>query len=198
MIGYIEGKIIDIDMTQAVVLTTGWVWYCVLINEIIYSQIALEQNVNFYIYHHKTENSESLFGFLDKTDKQVFTELIKISGVWGKVAMLILSLWVDKLIAAVQWWDNKTIESIKWIGKKMAEKIILELKDKDFIMQADIVTQTEQKAQVALPRDIAEDIKNTLVNMGYNPKDVDNVLAKLPENMEDIGSILPYCIRELS
>ena len=80
----------------------------------------------------------------------------------------------------------------------MAEKIILELKDKDFIMQADIVTQTEQKAQVSLPRDIAEDIKNTLVNMGYNPKDVDNVLAKLPENMEDIGSILPYCIRELS
>lgn len=198
MIGYIEGKIIDIDMTQAVVLTTGGVWYCVLINEIIYSQIALEQNVNFHIYHHKTENSESLFGFLDKTDKQVFTELIKISGVWGKVAMLILSLWVDKLIAAVQWWDNKTIESIKWIGKKMAEKIILELKDKDFIMQADIVTQTEHKAQVSLPRDIAEDIKNTLVNMGYTPKDVDNVLAKLPENMEDIGSILPYCIRELS
>lgn len=198
MIGYLEGKIIDVNMWETVVLTSGGVWYTVLINEIIYSRIALDENVNFHIYHHKTENSESLFGFLEKTDKQVFTELIKISWVWGKVAMLILSLWVDKLIAAVQGWDNKTIESIKWIGKKMAEKIILELKDKDFIVNANIVSSVQEENIITLPRDVADDIKNTLVNMWYNPKEVEKVLSKLPEDMEDIGSILPYCIRELS
>jgi hypothetical protein len=45
---------------------------------------------------------------------------------------------------------------------------------------------------------VAADIKNTLVNMWYQGSDVDNVLSKLPKEMEDIGSILPYCIRELS
>lgn len=198
MIGYLEGEIIDINSLETVVLTSGWVWYTVLINDIIYSQVALNERVNFYIYHHRTENSESLFGFLEKTDKQVFTELIKISGVWWKVAMLILSLWVDKLIASVQWWDNKTIESIKWIGKKMAEKIILELKDKDFIINANVVASVKQETSIALPKDIADDIKDTLVNMWYNPKDVEKVLSKLPEDMEDIWNILPYCIRELS
>jgi Holliday junction resolvasome RuvABC DNA-binding subunit len=80
----------------------------------------------------------------------------------------------------------------------MAEKIILELKDKDFILNANIISSVQEENIITLPRDVANDIKNTLVNMGYNPKDVEKVLSKLPEDMEDIGSILPYCIRELS
>lgn len=198
MIGYLQGKIIDLNMQEAIILTSGWVWYTVSINEVIYAQIALEETVHFHIYHNRTENSESLFGFLDKQDKDVFTELIKISGVWWKVGMLILSLWVAKLIWAVQMADNKTIEWIKGIWKKMAEKIILELRDKDFILNSNISSNSEQKQSIQLPMSIAADIKNTLVNMWYQGNDVDNVLSKLPKEMEDIGSILPYCIRELS
>lgn len=198
MIGYLQGKIIDLSMQECIVLTSGGVWYTVSINDIIYSRIALEETVHFHIYHHRTENSESLFGFLDKADKDVFTELIKISWVWWKVAMLILSLWVEKLIWAVQMADNKMIEWIKWIGKKMAEKIILELKDKDFIVNANISSSAQQKQPIRLPVSVSADIKNTLVNMWYQASDVDVVLSKLPEDMEDIWSILPYCIRELS
>jgi len=51
----------------------------VVINELIYAQLTQEQEVEMFIYHHKTENSEMLFGFLEKNDKQVFSELIKIS-----------------------------------------------------------------------------------------------------------------------
>ena len=144
MIGYLQGKIIDLSMQECVVLTSGGVWYTVAINDVIYSRIALEETVHFHIYHHRTENSESLFWFLDINDKEVFTELIKISWVGWKVAMLILSLWVEKLIWAVQMADNKTIEGIKWIWKKMAEKIILELKDKDFIVNVNISSSSEQ------------------------------------------------------
>lgn len=198
MIGYLQGKIIDLTMQECLVLTSGGVGYSIVINEVIYSRIALEETVHMHIYHHRTENSESLFGFLDKNDKDVFSELIKISGVWGKVAMLILSLWVEKLIWAVQMADNKTIEWIKWIWKKMAEKIILELRDKDFILNANTSSNNEEKQTIQLPMSIAADIKNTLVNMWYQGNEVDNVLSKLPKEMEDIGSILPYCIRELS
>lgn len=198
MIGYLQGKIIDLSMQEAIVLTQSGVGYTVLINEVIYSQIALHENTEFFIYHHKTENSESLFGFLTSQDKWVFSELIKISWVGGKVAMLILSLWVDKLIWAIQMADNKTIEGIKWIGKKMAEKIILELKDKDFVKNANIVETKQQKNAVALPVSVAVDIKNTLTNMGYSPADVDAVLQTIPEDLQEVGEILPYCIRQLS
>jgi len=198
MIGYLQGKIIDLSMQECVILTSGWVGYTVSINDVIYSRIALEETVHFHIYHHRTENSESLFGFLDKADKTVFNELIKISWVGWKVAMLILSLWVEKLIWAVQMADNKTIEGIKGIWKKMAEKIILELRDKDFIVNANITFSSEQKQTIRLPISVSADIKNTLVNMWYQASDVDNILSKLPEGMDDIWSILPYCIRELS
>ena len=198
MIGYLQWKIIELSMQECLILTSSWVWYSVVINEVIYSRIALEETVHLHIYHHRTENSESLFGFLDKNDKDVFTELIKISWVWGKVAMLILSLWVEKLIWAVQMADNKTIEGIKWIWKKMAEKIILELRDKDFVVNANIITSENKSNTIRLESHIASDIKNTLVNMWYHPSDVDVILSKLPEEMDDIWTILPYCIRELS
>lgn len=198
MIGYIQGKIIDIDMTECVVLTTGGVGYTVQINELIYSRLALEENVDFHIYHHRTENSEALFAFLERYDKTVFTELIKISWVGGKVAMLILTLWVERLIWAVQGADNLTIEGIKWIWKKMAEKIILELRDKDFVLDSNIVFSKSKADNIKLEFHIASDVKNTLVNMWYQSNDVDAVLSRLPEDMEDVWSILPYCIRALS
>lgn len=198
MIGFLQWKIIDISMTQAIILTQSWVWYTVLINEIIYSKLVLEEESELFIYHHRTENSENLFGFLEKADKQIFTELIKISWIWWKVAMQILSLGVENLISAVQSWDNKMIESIKWIWKKMAEKIILELKDKEFAIEIAQNISLQDNQTNNLDSDIASDLKNTLTNMWYAAKDVEEVLKKVPEDLSEIWEILPFCIRELS
>ena len=198
MIGFLQWKIIDISMTQAIILTQSWVWYTVLINEIIYSKLVLEEESELFIYHHRTENSENLFGFLEKADKQIFTELIKISWIWWKVAMQILSLGVENLISAVQSWDNKMIESIKWIWKKMAEKIILELKDKEFAIEIAQTISLQDNQTNNLDSDIASDLKNTLTNMWYAAKDVEEVLKKVPEDLSEIWEILPFCIRELS
>ncbi|MCP4523596.1 MAG: Holliday junction branch migration protein RuvA [Candidatus Gracilibacteria bacterium] len=196
MIGYLQGKIIDLDFQECIIFTQSGVGYTVLINEIIYTHLALEEETSFFIHHHKTENSEALFGFLEKSDKKVFTELIKISGIGGKVAMQILSLGVIRLITAIQNTDKKTIESIKGVGKKMAEKIILELKDKDFVVEMN--TEEKEFSGNTLDQNVAGDVKNTLVTMGYNPKDVDGVLQKVPENLASVGEIIPFCIRELS
>jgi len=124
-------------------------------------------------------------------------ELIKISWIWWKVAMQILSLWIDNLIAAVWIWDNKMIQSVKWIGKKMAEKIIIELKDKDFWIELNTINATKENLKVL---DISkfEPIKQTLKNMWYIWKDIDKVLQKLPEDITDTGEILWWVIKELS
>ncbi len=197
MISYLKWEIIELDFNSLTILTSGGVGYAVVINEIISANLVLNDDAEIFIYHHKTENSEALFGFLEKSDKDVFTELIKISWVWGKVAMQILSLWIERLIHAIQSADNKTIEGIKWIWKKMAEKIILELKDKEFKVQVDTSSWTNT-AKVFIDRSLFEQIKDTLVNMWYQGKDVERVLEGLPEEMKGAGDILPYCIRELS
>ena len=118
MISYLKWKIIELDFLSTTILTNGWVGYSVWINELTYSKLWLESEVWMFVYHHITEWNQSLFGFIDIEDKKIFWELIKISWVWWKVAMQILSLGIERLVIAVQWEDNKTIEWIKWIWKK--------------------------------------------------------------------------------
>lgn len=196
MISFLKWKIIELDFLSLTILTSSWVWYNVNINEKIYLELALELETGLYIYHHITEWYQSLFGFIDSSERKIFTELIKISWIWWKIAMQILSLSIERLLNAVIMWDNKTIESIKWIWKKMAEKIILELKDKDFW----IILQKQDKEKIwkNISQNLYDSIKNTLVNMWYNSKDIDKILSELPSWMENAWDILPYVIKELS
>lgn len=196
MISYIKWKIIDLEFNSVTILTNSWVGYELGINELIYSKLSLEEETELFVYHHKTENSENLFAFTNKTEKKLFSELIKISWIWGKVAMQILSLWVDLLISSAKLGDNKTIESIKWIWKKMAEKIIIELRDKDF--DYELVVRNSPKKTIFIEEDLFSSIKSTLTNMWYNQKDVENILRELPEDLTDAGTILPYTIKHLS
>ncbi len=195
MISYITGKIIDLEFNSVSILTSWGVAYEVWINELIYSNIWLHEEVWMYIYHNITENNQTLFGFLEKNEKKVFSEIIKISGIWWKHAMQILSLWLERLTIAISNQDNKTLEWIKWVWKKMAEKIILELKDKD--LGVSINKDTVIKANNINP-ELQSSIKSTLTNMWYNPRDIDKVLSKLPEDLKDAWEIIPYVIKSLS
>lgn len=197
MIAYLKWKIVDLDFNKAIVLTDSWVGYEVGITEITYANISLNSEIELYIYHHLTENSEALFGFLEKIDKKVFEELLKISWVWGKVALQVLSLWVVRLSQAVKNDDKKTIEQVKWVWKKMAEKIVLELKDKDFIDLWLSIKSNSLKSEVKLEKDIQEKVKSTLSAMWYNTRDIDRVLEWLPEWLDDLWEIIPFMIREL-
>lgn len=196
MISYIKWKIIELDFNSLTILTASGLGYELGINELIYSKITKEEEIELFVYHHKTENSESLFWFIESREKKVFTELIKISWIWGKVAMQILSLWVDRLLTATKSEDNKTIESIKWVGKKMAEKIILEFRDKDFWLEILLPKNTEKKSS-NLDENLLSSIKSTLTNMWYNPKDVENILQDLPAEMNDIWTIISYVVKNI-
>lgn len=195
MISFITWKIIDLDFVLVAVLTNWWVAYDIWINELIYSKLSIWEEVEFYTYHHITENNQTLFGFLEKSEKKVFSEIIKISGIWWKHAMQLLSLWIDRISIAVKNNDNKTLESVKWVWKKMAEKIILELKDKDFWVK---ITENVLQKSNNIDWELQSSIKSTLTNMGYNPRDIDKVLNDLPEEMVDAWDIIPYVIKSLS
>ncbi len=201
MIAYISGKILEVSDTSVLILPESGVWYEIGINEITFASLATRQETDLYLYHHIIEWGQSLFGFETIEEKKLFTELIKISGVGWKVALQIMSLWKHRLIEAVQSDDKKTIESIKWIGKKMAEKIVLELKDKDFV-KSHIWTSTADNSatpeQIMLPATLIENITGTLQNMWYQNRDIERVLLQVPAEYSSVEEILPFVIRELS
>jgi len=198
MIAYLKWEIIDLEANKMLLLTDSGIWYEVWISDITQVNISLNNSYWFYIYHHITEWNQSLFGFLEKTEKQLFEELIKISGIWGKVAIQILSLWENTLISAVKNEDKKLIESIKWIGKKMAEKIILELKDKDFVKNNINISSSSNSVSPKI-RDVYKesDIVSTLTNMWYSKQAIEIAISKIPEDLKTMEEIIPAVIKEL-
>ena len=195
MIWYIQGSVKDITEQNILIMTSGWVWYEIHINEKTYWNLVWKSETELYIYHNITENNQSLFWFATSEEKKIFSELIKISGVWGKVAQNILSLWAEKLSTAVMLEDKVTIESIKWIGKKMAEKIILELKDKDFIKYSEVEKNTSENSKIS-PLTKSQIIE-TLTAMWYNKDQILTTIGNVPESMESVDDILPFVIKNI-
>ncbi|MCD5380365.1 Holliday junction branch migration protein RuvA [Candidatus Gracilibacteria bacterium] len=200
MIAYLKGTVLELDFTKIVILTASGVGYEVLINELNFTKLQGLEEVEIHIHHHRTENFQFLFGFVEKQEKEVFEELIKINGVGGKVALNILSIGQTRLIEAVKSSDNKTIEGIKGIGKKGASKIILELADKDFVKNYQSSSTQKGESNISNTSHdsvVLSDVRNTLVAMGYNLPDIEKTLAKLPESITSINEIIPFVIKNI-
>lgn len=199
MLSYIKWHIKNIDLTSVIVLPESWVWYEIIINELIYAQIFDKQEVELYVYHNISENGQTLFWFINFEERVLFKELIKISWVWWRVAQNILSLGTTRLKKAILEDDKKTIESVKWVGKKMAEKIVLELADKDIITHFISETMTTKKSSNTpqIKRDLRSEILSTLTMMWYNSKKVEDILDDLPEWYESVEKIIPYVIKNI-
>ncbi len=198
MIWYLSGKILSTEESSLLILTDSGVWYEVFINGTAYAQFVWKTKADIYVYHHITEWAQSLFWLVSESEKKVFTELIKISWVGWKVALNILNLWSEKLSQAVMLEDQKTIESIKWIWKKMAEKIILELKDKDFIkLSGAWTTASDSKASNQVSSLNQSQIIETLTTMGYSKDAILRAMQDIPEWMENMDDILPHIIKNI-
>lgn len=199
MIWFLKWEILDINEKEILILTSSWVWYSVNINEKIFANLSIKKECELFIYEQITENSKNLFGFMSLDEKKVFTELIKISWIWWKVAINILNIWLDNLAEAVVNEDNKAIEAVNWIWKKWASKVILELKDKDIIKSLALwkISSWKEKKNISLDRSYDEIIES-LVNMWFDEKSVIEVLSKKPEEIATPEEIMPYVIRKIS
>lgn len=200
MLSYIKWHIKNIELNSVIVLTESWIGYEIIINELIYAHIYDKKEIELFVYHHITENGQTLFWFLTFDDRALFKELIKISWVWGKVAQNILSLGSGRLKTAILEDDKKTIESIKWVGKKMAEKIVLELSDKDFIktLQTENNLSTKKAwSTQQIKKDMKAEILSSLTLMWYNGKKIEDILQNLPEWYDTIETIIPFVIKNI-
>jgi Holliday junction resolvasome RuvABC DNA-binding subunit len=115
------------------------------------------------------------------------------------VAQMILSLWVARLKSAIANDDKKTLESVKWVWKKMAEKIILEFHDKDWVLTSSDNTSWSISKNISsnIPSDLESQILSTLTLMWYNLQKVQEILKEVPEELSTLEQILPYVIKKM-
>ncbi|MFD1467311.1 Holliday junction branch migration protein RuvA [Hymenobacter caeli] len=131
MIAYLDGKLAYKDATQAI-MDLGGVGYEVRISLATFSKLPAEGSpAKIYTYQHIKEDGQTLYGFLDPSEKALFMQLISVSGIGpGTGIVMVSSLSVGEIRDAIVNENVRAIQSIKGVGPKTAQRVILELKDK--------------------------------------------------------------------
>jgi len=129
-----------------------------------------------HIHTQVSEDQIALFGFLDSEEKRLFERLITVSGVGPKLAIKMLSgLSVERTVQAIRGQDHAQLVRIPGVGKKLAERLVVELKDKldDFAVAP---------VQASIQGPAVDDVLSALVNLGYQrvaaEKAIEQAIAK--------------------
>ena len=180
MLYSVRGKLIAIESNAAVVECGGVGYMCQTTMNTL-KAVKLNTEVTLYTYLNVREDAVDLFGFATKAELETFKNLISVSGVGPKAGLAVLSeLSPEQVAMAIASDDLKTITRAQGIGKKIAQRIVLEHKDK----LAKAATEDSSFAQAAqnsvnvsagnVPKAI-----EALGVLGYSPSDVSPVLATL-------------------
>jgi Holliday junction DNA helicase RuvA len=176
MIAHLRGKLIYKEPGQAIV-EAGGVGYDVVISVPTFTALpSVGAEASLHIHTQVSEDQIALFGFLERAEKRLFERLITVSGVGPKLAVKMLSgLPVDRAVQAIRGQDHAQLVRIPGVGKKLAERLVLELKDKldDFAVAP---------VQSAVQGPAVDDVLSALVNLGYqhaaSEKAIEQALAK--------------------
>ncbi|MEZ7494192.1 Holliday junction branch migration protein RuvA [Leeuwenhoekiella aequorea] len=130
MITFLKGKLVEKNHTDVVIECQG-VGYFVNISLHTFSLLPEGESIMLYTYLHIKEDSHTLYGFSQKSEREIFKLLISVSGVGTSIARTMLSsLDPTQVKQAIGTGDVKTIQGVKGIGAKTAQRVILDLKDK--------------------------------------------------------------------
>lgn len=130
MIAHIHGKLVEKTPTE-VVIDCGGVGYHINISLHTYSLLPDSENVKLYTHLQIKEDAHTLFGFVQKSEREIFRMLLSVSGIGAGIARTMLSsLEPKQIVQAIASGDVGTIQAVKGIGTKTAQRAILDLKDK--------------------------------------------------------------------
>ena len=196
MIYSLNGKLTYSDPTTAVVECGGVGYGCRVTYNTLQRLPDIGQNVLLYTYLNVREDAVDLFGFFEKEELECFKLLITVNGVGPKAAIAILSeLSPNSLRVAISQSDTKTITRAQGVGPKMAQRIVLELKDKVGVAISD-----EDDNGVSVSSVSSSDSKNeavsALVALGYSQSEAQKAISNC-DLTKDTEQIIKHALKYL-
>ncbi len=177
MFYHLDGKVAELGQGMAVIDCNG-VGYLVNTSLTTQSRLKVGERSKLYISESVREDAFELFGFATKSEKRSFDLLIGVSGVGPKAALSILSSYTPEALAmAILSGDEKALTVAPGIGKKIAQRVILELKDKLAKESGDFELPMKSGAPVAVGDGKLSDAAAALAVLGYGPAEI-NVALK--------------------
>ncbi len=193
MISFIKGRLFEKTPTEIIVDCNG-VGYQINISLHTYSLLPVSENIFVYTYFLVKEDAQVLYGFIEKSEREIFKLLISVSGIGGNTARNILSYITPKeLMQAIASNDVKTIQAVKGIGVKTAQRLILDLREK-VIKLYDL-----QDLTVPVHNTNAEEALSALEVLGFVRKAAEKVVAKIIDKTPDatVETIIKQALKNL-
>lgn len=193
MIAHIQGKLVEKTPTE-VVIDCGGVGYHINISLHTYSLLPGTDQIKLFTYLQVKEDAHTLFGFVEKSEREIFKMLLSVSGIGASIARTMLSsLEPKQIIRAIAAGDVATVQSIKGIGAKTAQRAILDLKDK--------VLKLYDLDEVSIfPNNTNKDeALSALEVLGFNKKLAEKVVDKIVANDAEatVESIIKQALKNL-
>ncbi len=180
MITHIKGKLVEKNPTYVVIECNG-IGYLLHISLYTHAKIADTEAIKLYTYFSVKEDSQTLFGFADRVEREIFKLLISVSGVGNSIARTMLSsMTPEQVQKAIASEDVATIQSVKGIGAKTAQRVIIDLRDK--------IVKTYQISEdlVDSNNTIKEQALSALEVLGYSRKQVEKLIQKIIQDNPEI------------
>lgn len=180
MIATLEGTVSE-KLFDIVVLDVHGVGYGLFVTNEDYGHLTAGQPAKVYVYEHIREVSHDLFGFVKLDTKKLFEQLLGVNGVGPKMALSVLSIGTtDSVRGAIATGDVKFIQQANGVGKRVAERLVVDLKDKVGLEGVELATTGLLQSDAALMKD---DAVEALVSLGYSPQDASKALQNVDEKL---------------
>jgi Holliday junction DNA helicase RuvA len=192
MISSLKGEISEIG-NNFVEIDVNDVGYLVWCGSNFLKRRTVGEKMKIYTYQSVSENDVSLFGFETIDEVNLFKMLISVSGVGPKTAAQIMGQ-VDsgEIIKAIGDADVRFFEKVKGIGKKTAQRIIIDLKSK-----IGGLGELDLSADAKAMADKENDLILSLKQLGFDRKEIEKVMTKLPKELETIEEKLSWCLEKI-
>lgn len=174
MIEYIKGRLSGLNPAAAVIETAGGTAYILQISLPTFSRLEGQTEVKLLVHESIREDAWTLYGFIDESERELFRQLIGVSGVGASTARMILSaLPSAELASVIASSDLKRLKSVKGVGAKTAERIIVDLRDKIKAPEDTLLVQSPATSEAF------EEALAALVMLGFTTQQSRKVLKKL-------------------
>ena len=193
MITQVRGRLVEKSPTEVVVDCNG-VGYLLHISLNTFSSLPADENVVLYTHLSIREDAHTLFGFINKTEREIFKLLISVSGVGPSIARTMLSSMTSEEIQnAIASENVQLIQSVKGIGIKTAQRVIVDLKDKI------LKTFNIDEISVRTSNTNRDEALSALEVLGFQRKQSDKIItAVLKENQDaSVEKIIKLALKNL-
>ncbi len=186
MISYLQGQVILIS-NQTLTLDVNGVGYEIHAPQPLLSNLILNSPTQLHIHTHVREDQLTLYGFNSLSDRDLFRQLISVSGIGPKIALAILNQPSSQTIQAIMTADVSFFTQISGVGKKGAQKIIVDLKTKlGSLNELDLQSDTQES-----------ELGNALISLGYKSHEIQKILNNIPPEITTLENQIKYALQNL-